>query len=481
MITEPQKKTYISENMAAHFNPDRQHTLQSEASISGTGIHTGVQVDMILKRAAPNFGIQFQRIDLPGQPVMKADCDLVTDTSRGTTLESNGMKINTVEHVLAALVGMGIDNVLISLNGPEVPIMDGSSEPFIELIEKAGVEEQDAEKTWYTLDKNILYKDDKKNVELIAVPANEYSITTLIDFNSPVLGTQHAGLKHIRDFKNEIAPCRTFCFLHELEMLLDNNLIKGGDLNNAIVVVDKPVGSKEMTRLAKFFGKEKIEVKSEGYLNNLELRFPNEPARHKLLDIVGDLALVGYPVKAHIIANRPGHSSNVEFAKKIKQYIKKHRNNPDIPCYDHNKPPIYDIKYIESKLPHRFPFLLVDKIIEISDKHIVGVKNVTFNEWFFQGHFPGNPVMPGVLQVEALAQTGGILAINLSVADQYDTYFLKIDNCKFKNMVKPGDTLLLKMELISPIRRGLVEMKGTVYSGGKICTEAVMVAQIVKR
>jgi len=376
---------------------------------------------------------------------------------------------------------MGIDNVLIALNGQEVPIMDGSSEPFIELIEKAGVEEQDVEKVWYTLDRNILYADDKKNVELIAVPANEYSITTLIDFNSPVLGTQHAGLKHIRDFKNEIAPCRTFCFLHELEMLLDNNLIKGGDFDNAIVVVDKPVGGKEMARLAKVFGKEKIEVKSEGYLNNIELRFPNEPARHKLLDIVGDLALIGYPVKAHIIANRPGHSSNVEFAKKIKQYIKKHRNNPGVPCYDLTKPPIHDLKYIESKLPHRYPFLLVDKIIEISDKHIVGVKNVTFNEWFFQGHFPGNPVMPGVLQVEALAQTGGILAINLSVADQYDTYFLKIDNCKFKNMVKPGDTLLLKMELISPIRRGLVEMKGTVYCGGKICTEAVMVAQIVKK
>jgi len=481
MITEIKKNTYISENMAAGFNPDKQHTLQSEVSISGTGIHTGVLVDMILKPAAPNFGIQFQRVDLPGEPIIKADCDLVTDTSRGTTLEFNGVKINTVEHVLAALVGMGVDNVLITLNGPEVPIIDGSSGPFVEMIETAGVKEQAAEKLWYTLDQNILYKDEKKNVELIAVPANEYSVTTLIDFNSPVLGTQHAGLKHIRDFKNEIAPCRTFCFLHELEMLLDNNLIKGGDVNNAIVVVDKPVDNKEMVRLAKIFGKEKIEVKSEGYLNNIELRFPNEPARHKLLDVVGDLALVGYPVKAQIIANRPGHSSNVEFAKKIKQYIKKSRNVLGIPCYDPAKPPIYDQQYIENKLPHRYPFLLVDKIIEISDKHIVGVKNVTFNEWFFQGHFPGNPVMPGVLQIEALAQTGGIFAINVTGEGQYDTYFLKIDNCKFKNMVRPGDTLLLKMELLSPIRRGIVEMKGTVFSGGKICTEAVMVAQIVKK
>src|SRR4029079_16304383 len=481
MITETNKKPYISEKMAADFNPDRQHTLQSEASISGTGIHTGVQVEMILKPAAPNFGIQFQRTDLPGEPVMKADCDLVTDTSRGTTLESNGMKINTVEHVLAALVGMGIDNVLIALNGQEVPIMDGSSEPFIELIEKAGVEEQDVEKVWYTLDRNILYADDKKNVELIAVPANEYSITTLIDFNSPVLGTQHAGLKHIRDFKEEIAPCRTFCFLHELETLLDNNLIKGGDVNNAIVIVDKPVDETEMTRLKKIFQKDKIEVKSEGYLNNLELRFPNEPARHKLLDVVGDLALVGYPIKAKIIANRPGHSSNVEFAKKIKQYIKKTKHTRGVPVYDPTRPPVFDLAYIEKKLPHRYPFLLLDKIIELSDTHIVGIKNVTFNEWFFQGHFPGNPIMPGVLQVEALAQCGGILAMNMSPEGLYDTYFLKIDNCKFKQMVKPGDTMLLKMELSTPIRRGICEMRGTVYVGNKICTEADLVAQIVKR
>ncbi len=315
---------------------------------------------------------------------------------------------------------------------------------------------------------------------MVAMPSMEYQITTLIDFNSPVLGTQHAGLKHIRDFREEIAPCRTFCFLHELETLLDNNLIKGGDVNNAIVIVDHPVDDKEMARLTKIFRKDKIEVKSEGYLNNLELRFPNEPARHKLLDVIGDLALIGYPIKGRIIANRPGHSTNVEFAKKIKQYIKKNKHTRDVPFYDPNQPPVYDLRYIEKRLPHRFPFLLVDKIIELSDTHIVGIKNVTFNEWYFQGHFPGNPVMPGVLQIEALAQCGGILAINLSGEGRYDTYFLKIDNCKFKQMVKPGDTMLLKMEMTGPIRRGICEMKGTVYVGNKVCTEADLVAQIVR-
>jgi len=481
MIPSADNKTNTVSKSNGQFNPDRQHTIGAETGISGTGLHTGILVDLTLKPANPGFGIQFCRVDLPNQPVIKADCDLVTDTSRGTTLEFDGGKVSTVEHVLAALIGMGIDNCLLEVNGPEMPIIDGSSEPFVEIIEKAGVVEQDAAKTWYSIDENLYHYDEKKRVEMVAMPALDYSVTTLIDFNSPVLGTQHAGLKKISDFKKEIAPCRTFCFLHELEMLLDNNLIKGGDINNAIVVVDKAVDDEEMERLKKIFKKDKIEVKSEGYLNNLELRFPNEPARHKLLDVIGDLALVGYPLKAKIIANRPGHSSNVEFARKIKQYIKKNKHTRNVPTYDPNQLPVFDISYIEKKLPHRFPFLLVDKIIELSDSHIVGVKNVTFNEWFFQGHFPDNPVMPGVLQIEALAQCGGILAMNLSSDGQYDTYFLKIDNCKFKQMVRPGDTMILKMELSAPIRRGICEMKGTVYVGNKVCAEGDLVAQIVKR
>lgn len=436
---------------------------------------------MTLKPAHPGFGIQFQRVDLPDQPIIKADCDLVTDTSRGTTLQVGDAKVSTVEHILASLVGMGIDNALIELNGPEVPIMDGSSAPFIAQIEAAGVEEQDAAKAWYSLDENIYHYDEEKRVEMVALPALDYQLTTLIDFNSPVLGTQHAGLKTIKDFKSEIAPCRTFCFLHELEMLLENDLIKGGDINNAIVVVDKTVSDAEMSRLAKIFNRDKIEVKSEGYLNNLELRFPNEPARHKLLDVIGDLALIGYPIKARIIANRPGHSTNIEFAKKIKHYIRKNKHVKNVPVYDPALPPVYTLDQIEKTLPHRHPFLFVDKIVELSDTHIVGIKNVTFNEWFFPGHFPGNPVMPGVIQIEALAQTGGILCINSMPEGKYDTYFLKIDNCKFKQMVRPGDTMVLKLEMTGPIRRGICEMRGTVFVGGKIATEADLVAQIVKR
>jgi UDP-3-O-[3-hydroxymyristoyl] N-acetylglucosamine deacetylase/3-hydroxyacyl-[acyl-carrier-protein] dehydratase len=467
--------------MDQNFNPDKQHTIEKNISISGTGLHTGVLVKMTLNPANPGFGYQFQRTDLPNQPIIKADCDLVSDTSRGTTLQVGDAKISTVEHILAALVGLGVDNCLIQVNGPEIPIIDGSSSPFIEIIEKAGVVEQDAAKAWYSIDENIFHYDDAKRVEMVALPSLDYQITTLIDFNSPVLGTQHAALKTIKEFKSEIAPCRTFCFLHELEALLKNDLIKGGDINNAIVVVDQPVTEQEMSRLAKVFKRDKIEVKSEGYLNNLELRFPNEPARHKLLDVIGDLALIGYPIKARIIANRPGHSSNVEFAKKIKQYIKKNKHVKDVPVYDPTATPVFALEQIEKTLPHRHPFLFVDKIIELTDTVIVGVKNVTFNEWFFPGHFPGNPVMPGVLQIEALAQTGGILCINAMPKGEYDTYFLKIDNCKFKQMVRPGDTMLLKMELTSPIRRGICEMRGTVYVNGKVTTEADLVAQVVKR
>jgi UDP-3-O-[3-hydroxymyristoyl] N-acetylglucosamine deacetylase/3-hydroxyacyl-[acyl-carrier-protein] dehydratase len=468
--------------MEVNFNADKQHTLASEISISGTGLHTGEIVDMTLKPAAADFGFQFKRVDLPNQPIIKADCDLVTDTSRGTTLEVNGARVSTVEHLLAALVGMQVDNALIEINGNEVPIMDGSSHPFVELIEKAGVVEQAADKIWYTLDENIRFYDEAKNAEMTAMPSDNYKITTLIDFNSPVLGAQHADLKSMSDFSSEIAPCRTFCFLHELEMLIDNNLIKGGDINNSIVVVDKPVTTEEMDRLATVFKREKMEVKSGGYLNNLELRFSNEPARHKLLDVVGDLALSGYAVKARIIAQRPGHSTNVEFAKKLKQYVKKKKNTKVVPVYDPNQEPVYTTRQIEETLPHRYPFLLVDKIIELKGNYIVGIKNVTFNEPFFVGHFPGNPVMPGVLQIEALAQTGGILAINaLMEKGKYDTYFLKIDNCKFKRMVVPGDTMILRMELVAPIRRGICEMQGSVYVGNKLCTEALLVAQLVKK
>lgn len=463
------------------YSPNQQ-TLKGPVTLQGVGLHTGEKVTMTIKPANPGYGIRFMRVDLPDRPIVKADVDFVVDTSRGTTIEYNGARVSTIEHTLAAMVGLGVDNALIELDGPEVPIMDGSARMFMEAIDSVGVLEQEAKRIVYSIDTNIHYYDPVKNVDMLAVPSTEYQITTLIDFNSPVLGTQHATLKHLSEFRKEIGPCRTFCFLHELEYLLDNNLIKGGDLSNAIVVVDKIVSQDELNHLAKIFNKQKIEVKQEGILNNVQLHFTNEPSRHKLLDVVGDLALVGNSIKAHIIASRPGHATNVEFAKKIKQYIKKNKHLSDIPHYDPSQEAIYDITHITKALPHKFPFLFVDKIIELSDNHVVGIKNVTFNEHFFQGHFPGNPVMPGVLQIEALAQTGGILALNnIKDPENYDTYFLKIDKVRFKQLVRPGDTLILKLELLNPIRRGICEMKGTAYVGNKLATEAELVAQIVRK
>lgn len=457
-----------------------QHTLKGTGSLSGIGLHTGKNTTITLHPADPNFGYRFKRVDLEGQPVVKADVDFVTDTSRGTTIENKEAKVSTIEHLLSAFVGLGVDNVLIEIDGPEVPIMDGSAKLFIELIEQIGIEQQDAKKTVYTLPENLHYYDPVKNVDMIAIPADKYKITAMIDFNSQVLGTQHISLQQMEDFKTEISACRTFSFLHELEYLLDNNLIKGGDLNNAIVVVDKPISEEILAKLKKAFNKDNIEAKQEGILNNLDLHFPNEPARHKLLDIVGDLALSGYHINAHVIANRPGHAGNVAFAKVIKEYIKKNKAALEAPQYDPTQPPVFDINHIEKILPHRYPFLLVDKVIELSDKHVVGVKNVTMNEPFFQGHFPGNPVMPGVLQIEALAQCGGLLALSNmpEVEGGYDTYFVKIDKVKFKQKVMPGDTLLLKMELMAPIRRGLCEMRATAYVGNKVVTEAELMAQV---
>lgn len=462
--------------------PHFQRTLKEAVSVSGRGIHSGEHVTLTLHPAGTGTGFYFRRSDLEGNPGFRADVDLVVDVARGTTLEYKGMKVATVEHLLAALTGLGVDNAIIELDGEEVPILDGSAKPFADLILQAGIEEQDAEREYFALEEAVEFYDPVKDVEMMAIPGDAYGITVMIDYNSNALGRMYARLRSLDQFADEFASARTFCFLHEVEPLLKEGLIKGGDLSNALVIADEPLDAESMKRLSEMYNIPQEDIKTEGIVNGFDFHHNNEPARHKLIDVIGDLALVGTPLQCRIIASRPGHATNVEFGKVLKKHILEKRRLREIPAYDPDAEPLLDLEGIQRLLPHRHPFLLIDKIIERSGETVVGVKNVTFNEPFFQGHFPGDPIMPGVLQLEAMAQTGGVLVLSRKEdPENYGTYFLKIEECKFKHPVRPGDTLIIKMTMLERERRGINMMEGAVYVGSRLVTTARLMAKVFKK
>jgi UDP-3-O-[3-hydroxymyristoyl] N-acetylglucosamine deacetylase/3-hydroxyacyl-[acyl-carrier-protein] dehydratase len=461
---------------------EKQRTIAKPVSLKGRGLHMGIEVEVTINPAPENHGYQFRRTDMEGKPIIRALAEFVKITDRSTTIVEKGASVTTVEHLLAALYGLGIDNALLDISGPEVPIIDGSAKPFVEALLTVGIVEQAADRIYFAIREKIEYKDEAKGIELVAYPDDQFLIDVHIDYNSKVVGHQYASLKNIDDFQSEFSACRTFVFLHEIEFLQKNNLIKGGDIDNAIVIIDRPVTQEEIDRLAVLFNKPTMTVKPEGILNNLDLAFSNEPARHKLLDVIGDLALCGVRLKGRIIANKPGHNSNVEFAKIIRQQIKANHNKPLPPYYDPDATPLFDINQIRKILPHRNPFLLVDKISYMDKWVVTGIKNVTINETFFIGHFPDEPIMPGVLQIEALAQVGGVLLLS-SVPDpeNYLLYFMRIDSVRFKRKVVPGDTLNIRMNLTEPIKRGIALCKGEGYVGDTMVIEAAFMAQLAKK